>query len=123
MQDFITLKTFFAKSGICAHYSRPGEFSKIEDTKINNFLELILASVAELEANTIGVRVKGVNRSCIKNSYWAGGKIPFGYSPAPAPDSKKNSTLQTNTFEQKIVEEIFNLYISRSVFLLYFYEY
>ncbi len=123
MQDFITLKTFFAKSGICAHYSRPGEFSKIEDTKINNFLELILASVAELEANTIGVRVKGGNRSCIKNSYWAGGKIPFGYSPAPAPDSKKNSTLQTNTFEQKIVEEIFNLYISRSVFLLYFYEY
>lgn len=110
MQDFITLKTFFAKSSICVHYSRPGEFSKIEDTKINNFLELILASVAELEANTIGIRVKGGNRSCIKNSYWAGGKIPFGYSPAPAPDSKKNSTLQTNTFEQRIIEEIFNLY-------------
>lgn len=110
IDDCLALRTYFKKVGVLVHYSRPGEFSKIEDSKINNFLELILASVAELEANTIGIRVKGGNRSCIKNSYWPGGRVPFGYSPVDAPDSKKNSTIKSEAFEKAMVQEIFNLY-------------
>ncbi|KNY24772.1 recombinase family protein [Pseudobacteroides cellulosolvens] len=109
-QDFITLKSFFNKAGVTIHYSRPGEIYKIEDTKINNFLELILASVAELEANTIGIRVKGGNRSCIKKGFWAGGKVPFGFHSIHDPQNKKNSILRADKYEKAIIEEIFNMY-------------
>lgn len=111
IQDYITLKAFFARKGVKVHYSRPGELANTEDNKINNFLDLILASVAELEANTIGIRVKGGNRSCIKNSYWAGGKAPLGYFLEQVPNSKKNTTLKVVEFEQKMIKDIFDYYI------------
>ena len=113
---FIALNLEFEKLNIKVHYSRPGEVTESSDSEIYKFLDLILASVAELESNVLSTRVKGGNRTCIKNSYWAGGKAPFGYilqKDKSYFNSKKNrhSKLKPSIYEKSIVQEIFELYI------------
>lgn len=113
---FIALNLEFEKLNIKVHYSRPGEVTESSDSKIYKFLDLILASVAELESSVLSTRVKGGNRICIKNSYWAGGKAPFGYVLQKDKNyfnSKKNrhSKLKPSIYEKSIVQEIFELYI------------
>lgn len=113
---FIALNLEFEKLNIKVHYSRPGEVTDSSDTKIYKFLDLILASVAELESNVLSTRVKGGNRICIKNSQWAGGKAPFGYILQRDKDyftSKKyrHSKLKPSIYEKSIVQDIFQLYI------------
>jgi site-specific DNA recombinase len=113
---FIALNLEFEKLGVKIHYSRPGEVTETTDSKIYKFLDLILASVAELESNVLSTRVKGGNRICIKNSYWAGGKPPFGYVLQKDKNyffskRSRHSKLKPSVYEKSIVQEIFQLYI------------
>lgn len=113
---FIALNIEFKNLNIKVHYSRPGEITESTDSKIYKFLDLILASVAELESNVLSTRVKGGNRICIKNNYWAGGKAPFGYILQRDKNyftskKSKHSRLKASLFEKSIVQEVFDLYI------------
>lgn len=112
-EQFIAMKYLFKRNGIQIHYSRPGENLNIEDQKINRFIDNILASVAELEANTIGVRVKSGGRICVKKGYWPGGKPPFGYTleSIKVKGRKHNiGKLKPSILEKSDVEEVFKLY-------------
>jgi len=113
---FIALNLEFEKLNIKVHYSRPGEITESPDSKIYKFLDLILASVAELESNVLSTRVKSGNQICIKEGNWAGGKSPFGYVFQRETNyftTKKNrhSKLKSSIYEKSIVQEIFELYI------------
>lgn len=112
-EEFIALKYMLKRNGIRIHYSRSGESLDVEDTKISRFIDNILASVAELEANTIGVRVKNGCTQCIKNGNWAGGKAPYGYilKSRKVPGRKnKIANLKPSAYEKIRVLDIFSLY-------------
>ena len=112
-EQFIALKYFLKKNNIQIHYTRPGESLNVEDNKINRFLDNILASVAELEANTIGIRVKSGCIQCVKKGNWPGGTPPYGYvlkSEKIKGRSHHISKLQPSTYEKIRVLEVFELY-------------
>jgi site-specific DNA recombinase len=112
-EQFIALKYLFDKNNIKIHYARPGENLQIEDSKINRFVDNILACVAELEADVISVRVKSGGTRCIKNGYWAGGKPPLGYNIQHIPisgKSKQLAKLDMSIYESNLVIRIFRLY-------------
>lgn len=111
--QFITLKYLLNKYGIKIHYSRPGDSLNIEDNKINRFVDNILASVAEFEANIISIRVKAGGSQTVRNGNWPGGRAPYGYylESEKVPRRKnKICKLKRSYYEMQKVEEIFTLY-------------
>ncbi|MHC1685821.1 MAG: recombinase family protein [Clostridiaceae bacterium] len=111
--QFITLKYLLNKYGIQIHYSRPGESLNIEDNKINRFVDNILASVAEFEANVISIRVKAGGSQTVKNGNWPGGRAPYGYFlDSQKIRGRKNNIckLKRSYYEMQKVKEIFELY-------------
>lgn len=112
-QQFITLKYILNKNNVKIHYTRPGENINIQDKKINRFVDNILASVAELEANVISIRVKGGSRIAVKNGYWAGGRPPYGYlieKTKVIGRSRPIAKLKPSIYEKNIITNIFRLY-------------
>ncbi|MCY6370656.1 recombinase family protein [Clostridium ganghwense] len=112
-QEFIALRFILQKNNINIHYCRTGETLNSSDNKINRFLDLVLANVAELEANTISIRVKGADRLCIKDGYWAGGKAPLGYKlkKSKIPGRKRPAcNLSPVRKDKKKIEEVFAYY-------------
>lgn len=111
--QYIALKYMLNKNDIKIHYSRPGENFNLEDKKISRFLDNILASVAELEANIISVRVKDGAVQCVRNGNWPGGRPPYGYlikNIEISGRSHKIAKLKPSTYEENKVLEIFTLY-------------
>lgn len=112
-QQFIALKYLLSKNGIKIHYTRPGENLEIEDKKISRFIDNILASVAELEANVISLRVKGGSRLCVKNGYWSGGRPPLGYISKGIKKegrTRKLSILVPSYYERNQIQKVFEYY-------------
>lgn len=110
VEEFIALQILFKKLNIKLHFSKPGEEANSENNEINKFIDIILASIAELEANNISTRVKSGCRQCVKKGYWAGGKPPFGYKIVGNED--KNKWLEKyNSYRINKVKEIFNYYV------------
>lgn len=48
----------------------------------------VLAVFAQFESETIGARVRGAQEHLRREGKWRGGRRPFGWLPAPAPDGK-----------------------------------
>lgn len=111
--QFITLKYLLSKYDIQIHYSRPGDSLNIEDNKISRFVDNILASVAEFEANIIGIRVKAGGSQTVRNGNWPGGRAPYGYYLESKRVKGRKSNicrLKPSYYEMQRVEEIFKLY-------------
>jgi site-specific DNA recombinase len=110
--QFIALSYFFNRNGVKIHYTRSGENLNIEDKKINRFLDNILASVAELEADVISVRVKGGCRISVKNGWWPGSKPPYGYviEHQNVTNRRPIAKLKPSIYEQSNVLKVFKLY-------------
>jgi site-specific DNA recombinase len=112
-EQFIILKRMLEKNNIKIHYSRPGESLETGNDKIGRFLDNILASVAELESNILGMRVKAGCSTCIQSGYWPGGRIPYGCKSVKTKESKRKrerSSLVVDPEEGKHVSEVFELY-------------
>lgn len=112
-EQFIALKYIFKKNGITIHYCRPGENVETGNEEMNRFIDNILASVAELEANLISVRVKNGARHCVENGYWPGGKPPAGYllEKIKVPGKIRLALkLKPSIYERSKIKEVFSLY-------------
>ncbi|MBM7616307.1 DNA invertase Pin-like site-specific DNA recombinase [Alkaliphilus hydrothermalis] len=123
--EHFAIKQLFRQNKITLCYSKPGEYSTNDpdfsdekgDSKpenyIENLIEIVLASISELESSIISSRVKLGNKTCAEKSLWPGGKIPFGYMT----EDKKmkgrkrvNSILKPIPYDSEIVREIYELY-------------
>ncbi|MCY6483256.1 recombinase family protein [Clostridium aestuarii] len=112
------LDIFFKNFKIDIHYTKDGENLNFKDDKMNRFMHIVLSSLAEFEANTISMRVKAGNKSCVTKGYWPGGREPYGYirKPIDEDDSKRNHfTLEISNFESNVVKTIFEYYINEGL--------
>ncbi|KZL93595.1 recombinase family protein [Clostridium magnum] len=112
-EQFIALKYILNRNNIKIHYTLPGENIDIEDKKINRFVDNILASVAELEANVISIRVKSGSKITVKNGNWAGGRPPYGYliQRIKIPGrSRPIAKLKPSIYERSLIVNIFKFY-------------
>jgi site-specific DNA recombinase len=115
-EQFISLKYIFDKNGVSIHYSKPGEMLNVGENRISRFLDNILASVAELEANIIGTRVKGGCETSVKKGRWPGGRPPYGYvieneKVVETRGKKKIAKLKKEDNKANKVRAIFDFYI------------
>ncbi|MGU8865484.1 recombinase family protein [Clostridium perfringens] len=106
----IILKHLFSRLNITLIYCRPGETISSENEALNKFFENLLVNIAALESNITGGRVALANKHKIQNNFWAGGPPPFGYNLVSQPNNKRNSFLEINFEEARIVKKIFELY-------------
>jgi len=104
----IALNFFFSKNNIRVHFTKPGEGYLSDNDRLSNFFNIVLGSVAELEANLIASRVKAGQEQCIRSGVWAGGRLPYGYEFKEY--GKKNHTLSPLVLEKIYIQEIFKLY-------------
>lgn len=114
LEESIILNVYFEKCKIKIHYTKEGENLNNEDEKINRLLQVILSSIAELEANNLAIRVKEGNRACLAKGLWPGGKAPLGYyrKRVLSENSKRpHSFLVKSDFESKIVKKVFEYYL------------
>lgn len=109
-KEGIILKHILAKLNIQLIYCRAGESINSENDSLNKFFENLLVNIAALESNIIGSRVTLASKYKIQNNFWAGGPPPFGYKLVSYLGSKKNSILEINFSEARIVIKIFELY-------------
>ncbi|WP_202709475.1 recombinase family protein [Sporosalibacterium faouarense] len=107
LEMFVALNFFLKKHNISVHYAKTNETINKDSDKINRFIELVLGSVAELEANLISVRVKEGQEQAIRTNKWPGGQTPYGYL-----DKKKHSNkfLQPSVSQMINVQKIFDFY-------------
>lgn len=113
LETSLALFHHFKKNNVKIHFSSTGEGINILDDKISRFIEIILANVAELEANTLAIRSRAGARMCVKKGYWPGGKAPFGYMRVKAEESVKNNTrLKPVEYEKEVVQQVFDYYNS-----------
>ncbi|MCT4620747.1 MAG: recombinase family protein [Marinisporobacter sp.] len=117
VEDTFALELFFKSCNIKVHYIRDGENFDETKSEISRLLHIVFASLAEMEGNLLSSRVKDGGKACIAKGRWAGGRIPFGYTPAYHKSQSSNrkkwyTTLEKSEFESKFIEEIFNLYLS-----------
>jgi DNA invertase Pin-like site-specific DNA recombinase len=112
---FLTIKAYLGDA-VSLHYSGKGESIELENKEYTNLLEVILATFAELEANTIGVRVKAGCKECLAKGYRPGGRIPYGFDPKVVIPKKSEFKKDKNTLmangKMSRVNEIYNLYIN-----------
>ena len=107
-QQYLALKAYLLAQGVQIHYSRPGEFDRIEDQKLNRILEILLSSYAELESDLISIRVKAGMQSSVKKGTWVSGPRPYGYKEED--DDVRKKPLQAKLPEEQHVQEIFGYY-------------
>ncbi|MTI69179.1 MAG: recombinase family protein [Firmicutes bacterium] len=99
-------------------YSKPNEnFETNENIRhVENLIEIVLTSIAELEADMNSSRTRLGNKYCAQHNLWPGGKIPFGYYAVKVKNHKKSQRTSTKLkcipFEKEIIKEIFELYTS-----------
>lgn len=80
---------------------------------ISDFLEYILAGMAELEGNAIHDRKIQSRRIKAKDGFWAGGSPPFGYESLEGVLSiDKSKTVEEQYFKHEIVLNLFDDFIS-----------
>ncbi|QHC25962.1 recombinase family protein [Streptomyces sp. GS7] len=65
----------------------------------------VIAVFAELESDTIGMRVSNAHEHLRREGRWTGGRVPYGYQVAPNPDGP-GRVLVINPEEAKTVREI-----------------
>ncbi|PHQ48869.1 hypothetical protein BLA24_27805 [Streptomyces cinnamoneus] len=65
----------------------------------------VIAVFAELESDTIGMRVSNAHEHLRREGRWTGGRVPYGYQVAPNPDGP-GRVLVVNPEEAKTVREI-----------------
>lgn len=112
VEEYLSIKYLFGKNNIKIHYSSSSEVFNFQSERMETFLETVLASVHEFEANIISNRVKNGNLLCIKHGYWAGGLPPFGYELKEVENTKNNSILKQVPTYAILVKKIFQLYNS-----------
>ncbi|MET9929739.1 MULTISPECIES: recombinase family protein [unclassified Streptomyces] len=65
----------------------------------------VLAVFAELESDTIGMRVSSAHEHLRREGRYTGGRVPYGYRAAPNPDGA-GKVLEVNPEEAKTIHEI-----------------
>ncbi|MFV2119072.1 recombinase family protein [Streptomyces sp. Act-28] len=65
----------------------------------------VIAVFAELESDTIGMRVSGAHEHLRREGRWTGGRVPYGYQAAPGPGGS-GRVLVVNPEEAEIVRGI-----------------
>ncbi|MPM62023.1 hypothetical protein SDC9_108888 [bioreactor metagenome] len=115
VEDAIALEIYFEKFGIQIHYAKPGEDFENANPKIKRLLNIIFASLAEMEINILSSRVKEGSKATITKGNWAGGKVPFGYIPVRYEDyskggNKRSTKLKVSELDSSFIKKIFELY-------------
>lgn len=112
---FLTIKAYLGDA-VSLHYSGKGESIELENKEYTKLLEVILATFAELEADTIGVRVKAGCKECLAKGYRPGGRIPYGFDPKVVIPKKSEFQKDKNTLmangKMSRVSKIYDLYIN-----------
>lgn len=72
----------------------------------------VIAVFAELESDTIGMRVSNAHEHLRREGRWTGGRIPYGYQVAPNPDGP-GRVLVVNPDEAKTVRKIAERVLSK----------
>lgn len=111
LEIYLALNHYFSKHDITVHFSRIGEKISAESDVLNNFIEIVMGNVAELEANLIATRVREGQEQCVKSNTWPGGKAPYGYIVA----GKETKYLAKSSEPQPTVDvkTIFHLYTNQ----------
>jgi site-specific DNA recombinase len=65
----------------------------------------VIAVFAELEADTIGLRVSNAHEHLRREGRWTGGRVPYGYRVVDNPDGA-GRVLEVNQDEAKVVREV-----------------
>lgn len=109
---YCLLKMYFYGLGIQIHYSKPGEDINTNSEIMDNFVDLVLANVYELEAGLIGSRVRSSYEKIIKEGYWPGGRPPYGLitKEAGKVNGKKRKCIEISPIEADEVKKVFELY-------------
>ncbi|MBF8983979.1 recombinase family protein [Lutibacter sp. B2] len=120
VEEYFSIKYMLSKYKVSILYSKPGEnintsANDTEKNGIEKLIDIILASIGELETNLISSRTRLGNEYCVQEKLWPGGKIPFGYRAEPVKliDGKKkktNSALRCIPYEKEIIKEVFEYY-------------
>jgi DNA invertase Pin-like site-specific DNA recombinase len=132
VKEYFALKHMLSAYGVRVHFSKSSENLQIgskENTDSNasensiqettgesyieKLIEVVLASIAELESNMISSRTRLGNKQCAVEKLWTGGKVPFGNRAQTVHRhgrKRKNSVLTPIPYEQAIIQQIFEYY-------------
>lgn len=111
LEVYVGIKFFLMKKGIEIHFANPSESMNIENKGLQNFIELVFGSIAELEANLISDRVRDGMSQKVRNGYWPGGRTPYGYTIKEIiKNGKTVKVLSPNIIQQFYIEQIFKLH-------------
>lgn len=108
---FIGVTMELKRKEVSVHFCKDGEIKNEKGNVYSQFLDIVLASIAEYEANVIASRVKLGGKSNILDGYWAGGKEPFGYYLQNRYQKNKKTYLKTIPYEKCLVQEVFECYV------------
>lgn len=115
-EQFLQIKTIFKNLGIKIIYSNENEFQP-DDTPTSDFIENIIAAVAELEPNTIGERTKVGKEQQRQEGEYAPGKIPYGFIRYKALNKKNTHEIyyyKPDKEKKQFIELLFHTYINNS---------
>lgn len=111
LELFVSIKYFLMKKNISIHFANPRETINSENAGLQNFIELIFGSVAELESNLISDRVRDGMAQKVRQGYWPGGIAPYGYTAETVfNNGKEHKKLNPLITRQKYIEDIFKLH-------------
>jgi site-specific DNA recombinase len=107
----MTLYVYLKKLGIEVHYIKSGENVNTSSEKMNEFLEMVFSSIAELEAGLLSNRAKSGLKKCVEIGRWPGGPPPYGYL-IKKDRGEKSGVLVKSYLESEEVKKIFDLYVN-----------
>jgi site-specific DNA recombinase len=108
--EFLALKALLKKQDVELVFVKPGENMDSNNSILDKFFELMLSNMAQLEAQVIGLRVKGTGVTNTRLGYSVGGKTAFGYKLKNPLMTKRNEYVKSE--KSPIIEEIFFLYLN-----------
>lgn len=108
VHEYVAFSAMFKKLGVSLHYTSSYEIINSDISAINAFYESMMANIAMFNAQNITYNCKNALLQVVRDGYFAGGRVPFGYTLKKNTNGK--SYLAIDKEESSIVQEIFRLY-------------